>query len=86
MESNNSRLPDSYARASWRNTTPYDAGADALGIGFNTASGEVLRVSLDWISAVHLAESLADYLGCGVQSPRSSDSPMADESCPPGKV
>jgi hypothetical protein len=56
------RLPSSYVPATWRNVTPVDAEAAAIGIGLNLPSGEVLRVSLALDDARQLAEALNGYL------------------------
>lgn len=82
-----SRIPSSYRPATWRGTLPCDAGETA--VSFNLGDGSVLRLRLPVDSALHLAESLADYLveaGYAVrtnsQSRSSSGSPSVDGSMP----
>lgn len=55
------RLPRSYVPATWRNVTPVDAEAGAIGIGLNLPSGTV-RVALALDGARQLAEALTEYL------------------------
>lgn len=55
------RLPASYVPATWRNVTPVDVEAGAIGIGLNLPSGTV-RVALAVEGARQLAEALTEYL------------------------
>lgn len=54
--------PTSCSDASWRCTLPFDPDRGRVGIGLNLADGSALRVALDRASAMHLAETLRDYL------------------------
>jgi hypothetical protein len=79
-------IPDSYIAATWRNTTPVDPATDEIGIGFDLAGGQAVRLRMGVPMARLLAESVADYLdglpgGCS-QSPISFGMPSVDVSTP----
>lgn len=57
-----SRIPASYQPAAWRNTLPVDYATQRLGVGFTLESGEVVRLSLDVLTARSMAETVLDYL------------------------
>lgn len=79
-------IPRSYVTATWRNTTPIDRQAQAIGVGFTLESGEIVRLRLDLDSARHLVETLsgyiADYGSYSSQSDRSAGIPRVDGSMP----
>ena len=77
-----SGLPESYKIAGWRNTTPLDLYSSRIGVGFNFEDGEVVRIALDRASAVHLFETLGDYLNLS-HSPKSSGMSSLAVSYPP---
>jgi hypothetical protein len=54
--------PRMYVPAEWRCTLPPSSETGRLGVGFNLADGEVIRLELSRASARNLAESLAEYL------------------------
>lgn len=62
VEARVSRLPVAYQIASWRNTTPVDDAGLDLGVGFNLADGQVVRLRLSLASSYHLAQSIEDAL------------------------
>lgn len=58
-------LPERYRDAEWRNTAASICPARGrIGIGFQLASGEAVRLALDADSARHLVETLNDAI-CG---------------------
>lgn len=65
------RLPQSYVPATWRNVTPVDAEAEAIGIGLNLPSGTV-RVALGVEGARQLVEALTEYLERGRETTEDS--------------
>jgi len=76
-------LPGVYQPASWRNTTRINLASGRMGVGFNMATGEVIRLSLDKESARHLAESIQEYLEIHrtlSQSPTSEGKPNLEGS------
>lgn len=54
--------PRMYVPAEWRCTLPPSRETGCLGVGFNLADGEVIRVELSPAAARNLMESLAEYL------------------------
>jgi len=78
-------LPPHYRAAKLRCVLPYHADVDLLGVAFDLADGEVLRIALDGDSARRMICLLTDYLASGVQSPSSSDMPSVDGSMTPGQ-
>ncbi len=54
-----SKIPNSYRPAKWRNTLPADK--DEIGIGFDS-EGKVIRLRLSFESAKHLSETIAEEL------------------------
>jgi hypothetical protein len=80
------RLPESYVPATWRNVTPVDAEAGAIGIGLNLPSGTV-RVALGIDGARQLAEALTEYLDSyGYRRAHNSDCPVFRGSAYPPKL
>jgi hypothetical protein len=81
------RLPRSYVAATWRNVTPVDVEAEAIGIGLNLPSGTV-RVALAVDGARQLAEALTEYLELAgyrrtqSHSDKSSGIPSVEVSMP----
>lgn len=75
-----SRMPNSYTRAEWRNTTPVDCETETIGLGFDTAGGEVVRLAVSITSAKHIAESLHEFLSS--HSVMSSGMPRTPGSTP----
>lgn len=79
------RLPKSYLAATWRNVTPVDAEAKAIGIGFDLPSGTV-RMALGLEGARHLAEALTGYLAgyrrAQSHSDKSAGIPSVEVSTP----
>lgn len=55
-------LPPAYSSASWRNTTPVDPSREEIGLAFNLADGNVLRLRLDLASARSISETLRGAL------------------------
>lgn len=56
------KLPDCYKRAAWWGTTLFDAECGLIGVGFKMADGEVVRVAFDEANAVHVMQTLGEYL------------------------
>lgn len=76
-------VPESYICSEWRNTTPVDAKEARVGVGFDTADGQQIRLSLSLESARSLAETLLLYLFLS-QSQTSAGMPSVDVSTPLG--
>ena len=57
-----SKIPHCYLEAEWRNTTPRDPNTQRIGIGFNVASGDVIRLCISIESAKHLVESIYGFI------------------------
>ena len=86
VERKGAGIPQSYVTATWRNTTPVDREAQAIGVGFTLESGEIVRLRLGLDSARQLAETLSGYLtgygSYGSQSDKSAGIPRVDGSMP----
>ncbi len=73
-------IPASFRPAAWRGTTK--ASADGyIGVSFDEASGEVIRLKISVESAKQLRDSLAFYLSI-FQSERSGEIPSSPGSIP----
>ena len=55
------KIPPIYKLATWRNTTNIDSETGNIGIGFNLADGDIVRMQLDVKSVRHLVESINYY-------------------------
>lgn len=89
-------LPRSYEEAEWRGTLPVD-GAGRIGLSFNKADGEIVRLSLDLDSARSVLEMFIEYLAeyqerrshsdtsSGMPSVEGSTPQEGKEVCPPAK-
>lgn len=55
--------PESYQAGSWRNTLPRDPDKKTIGIGFDMASGETVRIALEIPCAINLMETLGESIG-----------------------
>lgn len=53
-------LSGEFKPARWRGTTNTDG--ESIGVSFDMAGGEVVRLKLDVVSARHLSETLREYL------------------------
>ena len=79
-----SRIPDSYERATWRGTLPADKDASEIGLSFQKADGEIVRLALPIASARSVVASLDDYVGKSTcsHSDSSSGNPQSAVSMP----
>lgn len=79
------RLPPIYKQATWRNVTPVDDGFRELGVGFDLATGETIRMRLSVDHAKHLAGAISGYLvdhDVRIQSDKSPGMPSDSVSTP----
>ena len=53
-----SRISVIYLPATWRNITTFDSETGHMGLGFDLAGGDVVRISIDETHARHLAEAI----------------------------
>ena len=54
--------PRSFVRATWRNTMAVDDEGREIGVGFNLASGRIVRLRLDLKSAGFLQETILEMM------------------------
>ena len=57
-----SRISAIYLPATWRNITTFDSETGHMGLGFDLAGGDVVRISIDETHARHLAEAILHQL------------------------
>lgn len=57
------KLPDSYLRVYWRNTTEVDFEKSLVGFGLTDEAGELIRLAMSRTEARELAETILESLG-----------------------
>jgi hypothetical protein len=57
-----SQISAIYLPATWRNATRFDSETGHMGLGFDLAGGDVVRISIDETHARHLAEAILHQL------------------------
>lgn len=69
-----SRIPKSFKPASWRGTLPVEPQTREIGVSFNPATGDVIRLRLCEEDAQNLVETIVEYYrlagGWNSQSPK----------------